>query len=843
MIRPTTKIKKEARKTARFDHGVAKAIVKDRARGPARVSKNGENEAISAYGTARSTIKGTPLSHGELDKIDAYWRASLYLCLGMLYLKDNPLLRQPLKLEHTKPRLLGHWGSDAGQAFTYIHFNRLINKYDLNAIFISGPGHGAPAVLSNAYLEGTYSEVYPDKSEDLAGMQRFFKQFSFPGGIGSHATPETPGSIHEGGELGYSVSHAYGTVYDNPDLITLVMVGDGEAETGPLATSWHSNKFLNPITDGAVLPVLHLNGYKINNPTVLARISHEELEALFVGYGYTPLFVEGSDHRSMHQAMAATLEHCVLEIRKIQDEARRTGKAFRPRWPMIVLRSPKGWTAPRKVGQHYLEGYWRAHQVPIADIATNPADLKVLENWMRSYKAEELFDNNGRLIPELKALAPKGHRRMSANPVANGGLLRRPLDMPDFRSAGVEVKKPGKTLASSVSILGKFLREVTRRNIENFRVVGPDETESNQLQAIYEVGKKVWLGDYFPEDDDGGNLATKGRVMEMLSEHTVEGWLEGYILSGRHGLINSYEPFIHVVDSMFNQHAKWLEKCNELAWRAPISSLNLLITGLVWRQDHNGFTHQDPGFLDVVANKSPEVVRIYLPPDTNSLLSVADHCLRSVNYVNVIVADKKEHIQFLDMDLAIAHCTKGIGIWSKASNDQGEEPDVVMASCGDVPTTESLAATALLRQYLPDAKVRFVNVVDLFRLVPHTEHPHGMTDREFEAIFTPDKPVVFNFHGYPWLIHRLTYRRPGQHNIHVRGYKEQGNINTPLELAICNHTDRFSLAIDAIDRMPRFHVTGAEVREALINQRIACKQHAYEFGIDSPEITDWKWPF
>ncbi|HJY05958.1 MAG TPA: phosphoketolase family protein, partial [Bryobacteraceae bacterium] len=561
------------------------------------------------------------------------------------------------------------------------------------------------------------------------------------------------------------------------------------------------------------------------------------------GYGYTPYFVEGSDPTSMHQAMAATLEQCVLDIRKIQKQARGTGKAVRPRWPMIVLRSPKGWTAPRKVGKHYLEGYWRAHQVPIADIATNPADLKVLEKWMRSYNAEELFDNNGRLIPELKALAPKGHRRMSANPVANGGLLRRPLEMPDFRSAGVEVKKPGTTLASSVSILGKFLREVTRRNMENFRVVGPDETESNQLQAIYEVGKKVWLGDYFPEDDDGGNLATSGRVMEMLSEHTVEGWLEGYILSGRHGLINSYEPFIHVVDSMFNQHAKWLEKCNELAWRAPISSLNLLITGLVWRQDHNGFTHQDPGFLDVVANKSPEVVRIYLPPDANSLLSVADHCLRSVNYVNVIVADKKEHIQFLDMDLAIAHCTKGIGIWSRASNDQGVEPDVVMASCGDVPTTESLAATALLRQYLPDAKVRFVNVVDLFRLVPHTEHPHGMTDREFEAIFTPDKPVVFNFHGYPWLIHRLTYRRPGQHNIHVRGYKEQGNINTPLELAICNHTDRFSLAIDAIDRMPRFQVTGASVREALINQRIACKQHAYDFGIDSPEITDWKWPF
>jgi xylulose-5-phosphate/fructose-6-phosphate phosphoketolase len=545
----------------------------------------------------------------------------------------------------------------------------------------------------------------------------------------------------------------------------------------------------------------------------------------------------------MHQAMAATLEHCVLEIRKIQKEARRTGKAVRPRWPMIVLRSPKGWTAPRKVGGHYLEGYWRAHQVPIADVATNPADLKVLEKWMRNYKPEELFDKDGRLIPELKALAPKSHRRMSANPIANGGLVRKPLEMPDFRRFGVEVKKPGATLASSVSKLGNFLREVVRQNMQNFRVFGPDETESNQLQAIYEVGKKVWLGEYFPEDADGGQLATNGRVMEMLSEHTVEGWLEGYILSGRHGLINSYEPFIHVVDSMFNQHAKWLEKCSEVSWRAPISSLNLLITGLVWRQDHNGFTHQDPGFLDVVANKSPQAVRIYLPPDANSLLSVADHCLRSVNYINVIVADKKEHIQFLDMDEAIAHCTKGISIWNRASNDQGVEPDVVMASCGDVPTTESLAATALLRQHLPDAKVRFVNVVDLFRLVPHTEHPHGMTDREFEAIFTPDKPVVFNFHGYPWLIHRLTYRRPGQHNIHVRGYKEQGNINTPLELAICNQTDRFSLAIDAIDRMPRFRVTGAGVREALLNQKIASKQHAYEFGIDPPEITDWKWPF
>ena len=802
-----------------------------------------DNGAISAYGTARSTVKGTPLSPDELEKIDAYWRASLYLCLGMLYLKDNPLLREPLKLEHTKPRLLGHWGSDAGQAFTYIHFNRLINKYGLNAIFISGPGHGAPAVLSQDYLEGTYSEIYPDMSEDVAGMQRFFKQFSFPGGIGSHSTPETPGSIHEGGELGYSVSHAYGTVYDHPDLITLVMVGDGESETGPLATSWHSNKFLNPITDGAVLPVLHLNGYKINNPTLLARISHEELEALFVGYGYTPYFVEGSDPPSMHQAMAATLEQCVLEIRKFQEEARRTGKAFRPRWPMIILRSPKGWTAPREVDGHYLEGFWRAHQIPLADIATKPSQLKVLETWMRSYKPENLFDKEGRLIPELKALAPKGLKRMSANPVANGGLLRRPLEMPDFRNSAVEVKKPGATLAGNVPTLGNFLREIMRQNMQSFRVFGPDETESNQLQAIYEVGNKVWLGAYFPEDADGGHLTPNGRVMEMLSEHTVEGWLEGYILSGRHGLINSYEPFIHVIDSMYNQHAKWLEKCNELPWRAKISSLNLLITALVWRQDHNGFTHQDPGFLDVVANKSPSVVRVYLPPDANCLLSVADHCLRSINYVNVIVADKKVHLQYLDMEAAIAHCTKGIGIWDWASNDRGAEPDVVMASCGDVPTMESLAATALLRKYLPDVKVRFANVVDLAKLVPNTEHPHGLTDREFEAIFTPDKPVVFNFHAYPWLIHRLTYRRPGQHNIHVRGFKEQGNINTPLELAIRNQTDRFSLAIDAIDRIPRFRTTGANAREALLNEQIACKEHAYEFGIDRPDITDWKWPF
>jgi xylulose-5-phosphate/fructose-6-phosphate phosphoketolase len=800
-------------------------------------------QSVSAYGPTRSTIQGTPLSTEELRKIDAYWQTSLYLCLGMLYLKDNPLLTEPLKLEHVKPRLLGHWGSDAGQCFTYIHFNRLINKYDLNAIYISGPGHGAPAVLSQAYLEGTYSEIYSDKSEDAAGLQKFFKQFSFPGGIGSHATPETPGSLHEGGELGYSISHAYGTVLDHPDLITLVMVGDGEFETGPLATSWHSNKFLNPITDGAVLPVLHLNGYKINNPTIPARISHEELEALFVGYGYSPYFVEGNDHDSMHQAMAATMEHCVLEIRRFQEEARTTGQAFRPRWPVIILRSPKGWTAPREVDGHFLEGFWRAHQVPITDVAGNPAHLKLLESWMRGYKPEQRFDEQGRLIPELKALAPKGNRRMSANPVTNGGLLRRPLDMPDFRTFAVEVKEPGKTVAGNVPTLANLLREVMRLNMDRFRVFGPDETQSNKLEAIYEVAKKVWLAEYLPEDNDGGNLTPKGRVMEMLSEHTVEGWLEGYILSGRHGFINSYEPFIHIIDSMFNQHAKWLEKCNGLPWRAKLSSLNLLITALVWRQDHNGFTHQDPGFLDVVANKSPNVVRIYLPPDANCLLSVADHCLRSVNYVNVIVADKQQHLQYLNMDDAVAHCTKGAGIWDWASNDQGTEPDVVMASCGDVPTMESLAATALLRQNLPDIKVRFVNVLDLFKLMPNTEHPHGMTDCEFESLFTADKPVVFNFHSYPWLIHRLTYRRPGQHNIHVRGYKEKGNINTPLELAIRNQTDRFSLAMDAIDRIDRFRVTASNLREALRNRQIACQHQAWEFGEDAPDIRDWKWPF
>lgn len=800
-------------------------------------------ESISPYGKARSTEKGTPLSAQELHLTEDYFRASLYLCLGMLYLRHNPLLKEPLKVEDLKARLLGHWGSDAGQIFTYIHFNRMIKKYDLDAIFISGPGHGAPAVLSQAYLEGTYSEVYPDKSEDVEGMRKFFKQFSFPGGIGSHSTPETPGSIHEGGELGYSISHAFGTVFDNPNLIALTMVGDGESETGPLATSWHSTKFLNPVTDGAVLPVLHLNGYKINNPTILARISHRELEALFVGYGWTPYFVEGDDTETMHQAMAATVEKCVSEIKEYQKQARDSGKPFRPFWPMIILRSPKGWTGPRKVDGHFLEGFWRAHQIPITDVATNPEHLKILEEWMRSYKPDEVFTESGQLIKELKALPPTGNSRMSANPVGNGGQLRKPLNMPDFRNYQVPVKQGGATKFGSMGNMAIFLKDVMAANQSNFRVFGPDETESNKLGAIYEAGKKVWMGEYFDEDADGGNLAFAGRVMEMLSEHTVEGWLEGYLLSGRHGLLNSYEPFIHIIDSMVNQHAKWIEKCNEVEWRVKISSLNILLTATVWRQDHNGFTHQDPGFLDVVANKSPEVVRIYLPPDANCLLSVTDHCFKSVNYVNVIVADKQAHLQYLDMDAAIQHCTKGLGIWPWASSDSNAEPDVVMASCGDVSTAESLAATALLRKYLPQVKVRFVNVVDLFKLISHEDHPHGLTDLEFAAIFTEDKPVVFNFHSYPWMIHRLTYKRPGSRNIHVRGYREKGNINTPMELAIINQTDRFSLAIDAIDRMPNLHNQGAGIREKLLNEQIFLKNQAYENGMDPVVVSEWVWPY
>jgi xylulose-5-phosphate/fructose-6-phosphate phosphoketolase len=760
----------------------------------------------------------------------------------MIYLRDNPLLRKPLKAEHVKKRLLGHWGASPGLSFAYIHLNRLINKYNLDAIFLAGPGHGAPGVLAPIYLEGTYSEVYPNKSEDEEGMCEFFKEFSFPGGIGSHCTPETPGSIHEGGELGYSVSHAFGAAFDNPDLLVAVMVGDGESETGPLATSWHSTKYINPIRDGAVLPILHLNGYKINNPTLLSRISHEELENLFKGYGWTPYCVEGDEPETMHQKMAATMEDCVLEIRRIQQKARSSGTPQRPRWPMIVLRSPKGWTCPRQVDGKKIEGFWRAHQVPLSGIHDNPAHLKQLEKWLHSYKPEELFDQKGRLREELKALAPKGSRRMSANPHANGGLLRKPLRMPDFKDYAITVEKPGQISAENTRPLGCFLRDIMKHNMTNFRVFSPDENTSNKLDSIYEASKKLWMAEYLPEDADGGQLSPDGRVLEMLSEHTLEGWLEGYLLTGRHGFFSTYEAFVHVIDSMFNQHAKWLAICRQLPWRSPLSSLNLLITSTVWRQDHNGFTHQDPGFLDVVCNKSPDVCRIYLPPDVNCLLSVADHCLRSTNYINVIVCDKQKHLQYLTMDEAVAHCTKGIGIWRKASNDEGSEPDVVMASAGDIPTKESLAAIVMLRGYFPGLKIRFINVVDLFKLTSSTEHPHGLTDRDFDSLFTTDRPIIFNFHGYPWLIHRLTYRRTNHKNLHVRGYKEKGNINTPLDLAIRNQIDRFSLAMDVIDRVPSLHVAGAHAKEQLRNMQIQCQNYAYEHGVDIPEIEQWKWP-
>ncbi len=789
-------------------------------------------------------IENGPLSDNELERINAYWRACNYLCVGMIYLRANPLLREPLKAEHVKNRLLGHWGSDPGQSFTWVHLNRLIKKYDLDVIYISGPGHGAPAVLSNCYLEGVYSEIYPDKSQDLAGLHRFLKEFSFPGGIGSHCTPETPGSIHEGGELGYSVSHAFGAAFDNPDLIVTVVVGDGEAETGPLATSWHSNKFLNPIHDGAVLPILHLNGYKIANPTLLARIPPDELNELFRGYGWKPYVVEGDEPAAMHQKMASTLEQCVQEIRALQQEARSSGKADRPRWPMIILRTPKGWTCPKEVDGHKVEGFWRAHQVPITDVKSNPAHLELLERWMRSYKPEELFDEQGRLIPELRETTPQGTRRISANLHANGGWLRKPLDLPDFRATAVEVEKPGTTAESPTDVLGHFLAGVMRQNMTNFRVFGPDETASNKLQAIYKASKKTWLAEMMPEDADGGELSVEGRVMEMLSEHTLEGWFEGYVLTGRHGFFSTYEAFVHIIDSMFNQHAKWLEKSkNELRWRAPISSINLLISSLVWRQDHNGFTHQDPGFLDVVTNKSADVTRIYLPPDANCLLSVADHCLRSSNYVNVIVSDKQPHLNYLDIDSAIRHCTKGIGIWDWASTDLGEEPDVVLASAGDVITMESLAAAAILREKFEGLKLRFVNVVDLFKLQPDTEHPHGLSDRDFDSLFTKNKPVIFNFHAYPWLIHKLTYHRTNHDNIHVRGYKEKGNIDTPLELAIKNQVDRFSIAIDVIDRVPKLQGAGAHVKEWLKGEIIDSINYAHENGIDKPEARDWKWPF
>ena len=800
------------------------------------------DKSLSVFGSARASISGEPLSKAELRKIHSYWQACCYLAAGMIYLQSNPLLREPLKPEQIKNRLLGHWGTSPSLSFSYVHLNRLIKKYDLNMIFMAGPGHGAPGVLAPVYLEGTYSQVYPDKSENLEGLAAFFKQFSFPGGIGSHCTPETPGSIHEGGELGYSLSHAYGSVFDNPDLITAVVVGDGEAETGPLATAWHSNKFINPIYDGAVLPILQLNGYKINNPTILSRIDHDDLASLFRGYGYTPYFVEGSDYDSMHQAMAATLEKCIEDIRAIQTEARKTGNARLVKWPMIVLRAPKGWSGPKEVDGHQVEGSWRAHQVPLAGVKERPEHLAQLEKWLRSYEPEKLFDEQGILISELKELAPEGERRMSANPHANGGLLLKSLHMPDFRNYAVEVKQPAKTQVENSRPLGNFLRDIMKGNANNFRVFGPDETTSNKLDAIYEVSKKFWIENYLPEDADGGELAKNGRVMEMLSEHTLEGWLEGYLLTGRHGFFSTYEAFVHVIDSMFNQHAKWLESANKLGWRANVASLNLLITSTVWRQDHNGFTHQDPGFLDLVLNKGPNVIRIYLPPDANSLLSCADHCLRSQNYINVIVADKQKHVQYMDMDLTVKHCTKGIGVWTWASNDVGVEPDLVMASAGDISTQEALAATAMLRQEFPDLKIRFVNVVDLLKLQPESEHPHGLNDLDFDSLFTKNKPVIFNFHGYPWLIHRLIYRRCNQANIHVRGYKEKGNINTPLELAINNNVDRFSLAIDAIDRVPKLQTIGAHAKSKFKDMQIECINYAHENGIDKPEFSNWEWP-
>ena len=798
---------------------------------------------LSAYGIARSTIQGTPLNDEELRKTHAFWSACNYLALGMIYLQANPLLREPLNAEHIKNRLLGHWGASPALSFIYTHLNRVIKSFDADMIFMAGPGHGAPGVLAPVYLEGAYTEIYPDKSLDEEGLLHFFKDFSFPGGIGSHCTPETPGSIHEGGELGYVLSHACGAAFDNPDLIVAAVVGDGEAETGPLATSWHINKFLNPIRDGAVLPILNLNGYKINNPTLLARISHEELENLFKGYGYTPYFVEGSDPASMHQAMAATLDRSISQIRTSQTEARSSGAATRPRWPMIVLRSPKGWTAPADVDGRKVEGLWRAHQVPLSGVKKNAAHLQLLEQWMRSYKPENLFDADGQIAAELRELTPNGNRRMGANPQANGGQLKKNLRMPDFKAYTLKFERPGSVAAENTKPLGKFLRDVMKLNMNTFRVFGPDENTSNKLDAIYEVSKKLWLADYFPEDADGGELSPDGRVVEMLSEHTLEGMLEGYLLTGRHGFLSTYEAFAHVIDSMFNQHAKWLSICNELPWRRPIASLNLLITSTVWRQDHNGFTHQDPGFLDVVVNKRAEVTRIYLPPDVNSLLSVADHCLRSENYINVIVSDKQMHLQYLDVDTAITHCTKGISIWAQASNDHGHEPDVVLACAGDIPTQEALAATALLRTEFPDLKIRFINVIDLFKLQSDKEHPHGLCDRDFDSLFTVDKPVVFNFHGYPWLIHKLTYNRRNHPNLHVRGYNEKGNINTPMELAIDNGIDRYTLAIDVIDRVPGLQSIGAHAKEKFRNMQIACRQYAHGFGIDRPDIREWKWPF
>jgi xylulose-5-phosphate/fructose-6-phosphate phosphoketolase len=779
-----------------------------------------------------------PLSPDELRRMHGYWRAANYLSVGQIYLLDNPLLREPLALAHTKARLLGHWGTTPGLNFIYVHLNRVIKARDLSMIYIAGPGHGGPGLVANTYLEGTYSEMYPHISADAEGMRKLFKQFSFPGGIPSHVAPETPGSIHEGGELGYALVHAYGAVFDNPDLIAACVVGDGEAETGPLAASWHSNKFLNPAVDGAVLPILHLNGYKIANPTVLARISHDELRDLFVGYGYKPYFVEGDDPEVMHQSMASTLDAVCDEIANIQKDARTNGFSERPIWPMIVLRTPKGWTGPKEVDGQQTEGSWRSHQVPFAELAKKPEHVKLLGEWLKSYKPEELFNENGTFLPELASLAPEGERRMGANPHANGGLLLRGLQMPDFRDYAIEVKKPATELNEATRIAGAFLRDIIKANPENFRIVGPDETASNRLTAVFDATDRVFTGEILPTDD---HIAHEGRVMEVLSEHMCQGWLEGYLLTGRHGFFSCYEAFIHIVDSMFNQHAKWLKTTRHIPWRRPIASLNYLLTSHVWRQDHNGFSHQDPGFIDHVMNKKAEVVRVYLPPDTNTLLSVVDHCLRSRNYVNVIIAGKQPALQYLDIDAATKHCTAGIGMWDWASNDLDCEPDVVMACAGDVPTLETLAAVSILRERIPDLKVRVINIVDLMTLQPPSEHPHGLSDKDFDSLFTTDKPTIFAFHGYPWLIHRLTYRRKNHENLHVRGYKEEGTTTTPFDMTVLNDLDRFHLVIDVIDRVPGLSTRYAHVKQDMRDKLVSHRQYVCEFGDDMPEVRDWTW--